>query len=83
MLNIQRQYGINCAVDNCIGLATDWARNINNISEVIEDFKNSANVNVSVISQQTEAELAIKSIMLKFKEQNIKLSKDDIIFDIL
>ena len=84
MLEIQKQYNIDCAVEKCFGFATDWARHAENISDALEAFKKYANINTLVISQDQEAEFALRSVNMSLQKNSFKkhLAKNEIIFDI-
>jgi exopolyphosphatase/guanosine-5'-triphosphate,3'-diphosphate pyrophosphatase len=59
-----------CSVEKCYGFATAWARNAANGEKVISQIQKSTNINIIIISQETEAVLSYDTGKKIVSEEN-------------
>ncbi|KIE05989.1 hypothetical protein NF27_CG01690 [Candidatus Jidaibacter acanthamoeba] len=59
---IEQEYGIDCGEHKCKGVATAWARNAKNSSELLNTFK-LHDIHINLISQKEEGELGFKTAL--------------------
>ena len=78
---LKQLYNTNCESDECLGIATAWARNIKNSDEVFNQFLRETNIYFSVISQEKEGILALEAAKMHLPAQGIKVDQNTIIFD--
>lgn len=71
---IQDSYAINCKTHVCTGVATAWARNALNKEAVLERIRDEG-IDLEIISQEKEGELAFKAASLFFADE---VSQNDI-----
>ncbi len=58
--DIEHHYGIKCSEEKCAGVATAWARQATNSDNIIQGFRDK-HINVEIVSQEQEGEIAFKS----------------------
>ena len=78
---LKQLYNTNCKGDECLGIATAWARNIKNSGEVFHQFLKETNIYFSIVSQEKEGLLVLEAAKMHLPNQGIKVDQDTIIFD--
>lgn len=79
-IHLKHQFGIDCVKERCLAVATAWARNATNSSQLIEEIKKEG-IDTYVISQQDEGKISFDSLA---KDNNLTdfEKRNTIVFDI-
>lgn len=78
--HLQKKFKIDCKKEECLAVATAWARNAKNAESLIEHIKQYG-ITISVLSQHDEGKISFHSLML---ENNVigDEEKKSVVFDI-
>jgi hypothetical protein len=76
LLDIEKTYKVNCHEVQCIGVATEWARQVDN-EEVLFEKLRDMGLNIKEIDQEKEGLIAFKSVVDQLDSN--KYNKDQIV----
>ncbi len=74
----EEYYGIDCASASCFGVATAWARNALN-SDAILDLYQDAGIELEIIDQSTEGQLAYDAIIASLKHIPYNIEREGLL----
>jgi exopolyphosphatase/guanosine-5'-triphosphate,3'-diphosphate pyrophosphatase len=60
--NIERKFGIDCSVDKCRGIATEWARKVVNSHEILNSMAE-RHIHIKVLTQKEEGEAGFRAAL--------------------
>ena len=78
--SLKKELAIDCKQQECIAIATAWARNAKNADMLINQFQ-SEGINVAIISQYDEGQIAFKNFIRSHNIPN-DIEKNIIVFDL-